>query len=92
MKLVKLSRVSRQPFFDDKELKLGTAIHHDDYDRLMNKYYGKVTLSIKIDKKRILVKGKIDCHWDDQQDGLFIHWYFLAKDEKHLTKLKVALS
>ena len=78
MKILKLKQVSPNPVWCGGNLWLRMTDQHD------TGYAGKVTLSIKYKKKKILVKGKIITTLDDDLDR---DWFFIPKDKVNADKL-----
>jgi hypothetical protein len=88
-KILKLDRLSQicQVMEGDK-LYLGSSKHSSTYP--LDPYYGKVALSFKQGKKRIIIKGTITAEQADdcKEFGLFWYWYFIPKNAHALEKLK----
>lgn len=50
---------------------------------------GKISLSVKYKKKRVLLSGKIDCKMESSCDGLYYTYFFIPND---IEKMKRYLS
>jgi len=69
-----------KPHWDtyEKRLYVASVPAHSGDDALIDKYYGKLTISLKINKKRVLVKGHLKADFDDSAEfGLWVRWYFV---------------
>lgn len=88
MKIAKLHSVAIGiPVWDAKTKTLGLGVSKHGEKVSVDKYYGKVSLSLKVGKKRVIVKGKIDCTWEDHREGLYHHWFFKPLNPQHEAKL-----